>query len=470
MKVVFCSSEVFPFAKTGGLADVCGALPLALASLGVEVSIFLPRYRCISDEDFHIERVNDVVSRTRLGKDIDVYFVENKALFDREGIYGTTTGDYHDNLERFQYFCSQVLIFLKEFQPYPDIIHCHDWQTALIPVYLKENSPFKKTKSLLTIHNLAYQGVFPKKEFSKLKVKRDFFSSNFEFFDQINLLKAGIVYSDRVTTVSPQYAQEIQAPEFGCGLDGVLASRKDEITGILNGIDTRVWDPASDKLIFRRYSSAEYVEGKIENKKVLQKRLGLPVESEIPVFGFVGRLSHQKGLDLILESAKQLLELPAQFIIEGIGDEKYKTHLKILAQKHPDKVAVNFEFNEQTAHQIYAGSDFFLMPSIFEPCGLSQLISLRYGTMPIVFKVGGLADTIVPFDYENGNGFMFTDYTKIGFVSILKKAIKVFADQVERSRLIENAFKADFSWNKSAKEYIKVYESLRNSPPLAGGD
>ena len=460
MKVIFCSSEVFPFAKTGGLADVCGALPLALSSLGVEVNIFLPRYRSISDEDFHIERVNDFVSQTKLGENIPVYLIENKEFFDREGLYGTSAGDYPDNLERFQYFCSHVLSFLKKSQLKTGLIHCHDWQTALIPVYLKEDPSFKKIKSLLTIHNLAYQGIFPKKEFSKLKVKKDFLSSNFEFYDQINMLKAGIIYSDRVTTVSPQYAKEIQTPEFGCGLEGVLRHRKDEVTGILNGIDTNVWDPATDKLIFRPYSSADYAEAKIENKKALQKKLGLSVESETPVFGFVGRLSHQKGVDLILESAKQLLELPVQFIIHGVGDEKYKFQLKTWAQKYPQKIAVCLEFNEQIAHQIYASSDFFLMPSIFEPCGLSQLISLRYGTIPVVFNVGGLVDTIISFDQDDGNGFVFTDYTKAGFISVIQDALEVFQNKAQHSRLIENAFKANFSWDQSAKEYIRVYEKL----------
>ena len=456
MKIVFCSSEVFPFAKTGGLADVCGALPLALSALGVQVSIFLPRYRCVSDEDFHIERINDFLSRTKVGQNISVYFIENKAFYDRDGLYGTTAGDFSDNLERFQYFCSHVLSSLKELQLHPDIIHCHDWQTALIPVYLKEDAALKKTKSLLTIHNLAYQGVFSKKEFSKLKVKHISFHPNFEFYDQINLLKAGLIYSDRVTTVSPRYAKEIQTPEFGCGLDGVLRHRKDEIIGILNGIDTKVWDPATDKLIFRPYSRDNCLEAKRENKKALQKKLGLPVDSNIPVFGFVGRLSHQKGMDLIFESAKQLLSLPAQFIFHGVGDEKHKTQLKVLAQKHPEKVAACLEFDEEIAHQVYASSNFFLMPSIFEPCGLSQMISLRYATLPIVFNVGGLADTI----RHEINGLVFTKYTAKDFVDVVKEALRIFNDGERMPRLIENALKADFSWDHSADEYVRVYEKL----------
>ena len=456
MKIVFCSSEVFPFAKTGGLADVCGALPLALSALGIEVSIFLPRYRCVSDEDFHIERINDYLSQTKLGQNISVYFIENKAFYDRDGLYGTTAGDFSDNLERFQYFCRHVLSSLTELGFQPDIIHCHDWQTALIPVYLKEDASFKKTKSLLTIHNLAYQGVFSKKEFSKLKVKHIGFHPNFEFYDQINLLKAGLIYSDRVTTVSPRYAKEIETPEFGCGLDGVLRHRKDEIVGILNGIDTKVWDPATDKLIFRPYSRDHCIEAKGENKKSLQKRLELPVDADIPVFGFVGRLSHQKGMDLIFESAKQLLSLPAQFIFHGVGDEKHKIQLKALARKHPENAAACLEFDEQTAHQIYAGSNFFLMPSIFEPCGLSQMISLRYGTLPIVFNVGGLADTIK----HEINGLVFTKYTAKDFVDVVKEALRIFNDGGRMPRLIQSAFQEDFSWDHSAKQYVKVYEQL----------
>ena len=465
MKIAFCSSEVFPFAKTGGLADVCGALPLALAKLGHQIVIFLPHYKSIDQKKFSITKVNERLSKTTLAKNIEVYFIRQDGLFNRSGLYGDEKGDYPDNLERFQFYCRSVLDLLKQLNIEADIIHCHDWQTALISVYLKEkyqdDSFYSSMKTLLTIHNLAYQGIFPREEYKKLGLKEDLFGlEGFEYFGKINLLKAGIIFSDAVNTVSPQYAKEIQTHEFGCGLEGVLRLHKDSVVGILNGLDHEFWNPRTDRLIEKNYSSDDFVKGKLENKKALEKTTGLSVDAKVPLFGFIGRMAHQKGIDLILDSAEELARLNAQFIIQGTGDGEYSAKLREICQRFPEKFAVWFKFDEKMAHQIYAGSDFFLMPSLFEPCGLSQMISLRYGTIPIVFKTGGLVDTIISFDKnkEQGNGFMFEDYTQEGFVSVIKTAVGVFHNKKEFHHLIEDGLQADFSWDQSAKQYAGLYQ------------
>jgi len=467
MKVVFCSSEVVPFAKTGGLADVCGALPLALEDIGTEVVLFLPHYSSIAEDRYSIRKINDEVSQVIIGKNIKVYLVEHKDFFDREGLYGNEDGDYEDNLERFQFFSSKVLELLKEFDFKADIIHCHDWQTALIPVYLKERYQaddfYAGTKCVLTIHNLAYQGVFPAENYTKLNLKEELFASDiFEFFEKVNVLKAGIVYSDEITTVSPQYAHEIQTREFGCGLEGVLHSRDEKIAGILNGLDYEVWNPKIDSFIEKNYTAKNYKESKLENKRALQKSFNLPVRDEVPLFGFVGRLSHQKGIDVVLEVLEEIGDLDIQMIIQGVGDGEYQDALKNFSSQYPEKITVCLEFCEKTAHQIYAGSDLFLMPSLFEPCGLSQMISLSYGTVPIVFGTGGLVDTIEPFNASTskGNGFVFTEYTKNGFIQIIQKAVNSFKNKKQFSQLIKNAFESKFSWEKSAMAYKNLYQCL----------
>ncbi len=467
MKIAFCSSEVFPYAKTGGLADVCGALPLALAKLGHQISIFLPHYKCIQDQKLKLTKVNEGVFKIDRfpTQNVDVYFIRHDGFFNRPGLYGDDQGDYPDNLERFQFYCRSVLDSLKQLNIEADIIHCHDWQTALIPVYLKEkyqnDSFYSSMKTLLTVHNLAYQGIFPKEEYKKLGLRQDLFGlEGFEYFGKINLLKAGIIFSDAVNTVSPQYAKEIQTHTFGCGLEGVLRSHQDSVVGILNGLDHEFWNPEADKLIEKKYSREDFIKGKLENKKALEKNTGLPVDARVPLFGFVGRLAHQKGLDLILDSVEELMRLEAQFIIQGTGNGEYPAKLKEISKRFPRKFAIWLKFDEKMAHQIYAGSDFFLMPSLFEPCGLSQMISLRYGTIPIVFKTGGLVDTIISFDKnrKNGNGFMFEKYFKEDFVGIIKEAIQVFENKKIFGHLMEDGLKADFSWDKSAVKYVELYE------------
>lgn len=469
MKIVFCSSEVFPFAKTGGLADVCGSLPIALEKIGMEVAVIMPAYRSIGQSDKKIEQMTDMISRTRIGGNIQVYFIEHEDYFNREELYGNSLGDYPDNLKRFEFYCDQALDLLKAIDFQPDIIHCHDWHAALIPVYLKEKYSedefFAQTKTVMTIHNLAFQGVFPKEQYREIGIDGSYAVQSFDYFSQINLLKAGIIYSDKVTTVSLQYAKEIQTKEFGCGLDAILRDRYDGVIGILNGLDHGIWNPQTDNFISEKYSPDNFGDAKLTNKMQLQKELGLDARDDVPLFGFVGRLSHQKGLDLILESLEEVIKMDVQVVFLGLGSSEYQARLGELASLYSDNIAVCFDFNEPLGHQIYAGSDLFLMPSQFEPCGLSQMISLHYGTIPIVYKTGGLIDTVKSFGAlsKDGNGFVFNEYTKEAFLKVIQKSIKVFQNEKEFHHLRVNAFRCDFSWGKSARMYQEIYIALKDN-------
>ncbi|HLF18047.1 MAG TPA: glycogen synthase GlgA [Candidatus Omnitrophota bacterium] len=467
MRVAFCSAEVAPFAKTGGLGDVCGTLPLALEKIGVKLDVFIPGYGCIEREKFNIRKVNAHLSHTKLGQSVDVYFIESTAYFHRHGIYGDRHSEYHDNLERFHHFNIQVFEALKTLGHPADIIHAHDWHAALIPVYLKEKYQkdpfFKKTKSLLTIHNLAYQGHFHKEKFAWLGLKEDLFSSDvFEFHGKGNFLKAGIVYADRISTVSPRYAKEIQTKKFGCGLEAILKKRSRKLVGILNGIDYDTWDPAKDRFIAKTYGKGNYGHGKAVNKSVLQQRLGLPVKENTPLFASVGRLSHQKGVDLMIDVMKDLMKEDLQILIQGVGDHRYEEQLKALAQGHKDRLAVCVDFDEVLAHQVYAAGDFFLMPSTYEPCGLSQMIALNYGTVPVVFETGGLADTVVPVDksFKTGNGIVFSQHSTKGFLKAVRRACELYKHKDKLEHAIANAFKSRFPWKDSAEAYKKTYQCL----------
>jgi starch synthase len=459
MKIAFCSSEVVPFAKTGGMADVCGTLPLALEKLGQEIVIVLPGYQSIDRRKYGFTQILDDVSQATIGRNITVYLIEHEGYFGRDGLYGDEHGDYVDNLERFDFYCRRTLELFKELKLNIDIVHCHDWQTALIPVYLKEKCNtavcYKKIHSILSLHNLAYQGQFPVEEFKKLPFTEDVYQKAFEFYGKVNLLKAGIFYSDVVATVSPQYAREIQTKEFGAGLEGVLHSRGESVIGILNGLDYNIWDPRRDRNITINYT-ADNFQPKADNKTALQKKFQLPTRSDVPVLSFVNRLSYQKGIDLLNQAMPTLMKLDAQFVFLGIGEEKYHRMLKSWAKEYPQKIAVKLAFDEELAHQVYAGSDFFLMPSIYEPCGLSQMISLRYGTIPVVYRVGGLADTIVPHD-QGGNGFVFAQYNPDAFCDIIKKAVTCYGDKEGFKKIIAQAFKANFSWEDSARQYVGLY-------------
>jgi starch synthase len=460
MKIFLAASEVVPFAKTGGLADVAGALPLALKDLGQEVIIAMPRYKAISEARFKIERLSGNISYSTLGKDIKVYFIENNKYFNRDGLYGDKTGDYKDNLDRFSYYCKRALELLKEIQFKPDIIHCHDWQSALIPVYLKKlyakDSFFKNTKTMLTIHNIGYQGLFPKEEFAKLGLDWSLFDMEMlEFYGKVNILKGGIVFADLITTVSQTYSKEIQTKEFGFGMEGVLNKRRDSVFGILNGLDYSIWNPETDKFILKNYS-LQNLQDKYQNKEELQKICKLPTKEDVPLFGIVSRLVEQKGFDILAEAIESIMKMNLQLVILGTGDQKYHLLLEGIAKKYPKVFFLHLKFDDPLAHKIYAGSNIFLMPSKYEPCGLGQMISLRYATIPLVFKTGGLADTV-----NADNGFVFDNYKKEDLIKTIKQAIGAYKNKNKWNMLLQKAIQYNFSWQESAKKYIQLYEKAK---------
>ncbi len=446
-----------PFAKTGGLADVAGALPLALGRLGIEVLIMMPRYR------------GNIGHQKKLSENVSVHFIENEAFFNRASLYGNEKGDYPDNLERFSFFSHQAFLTAQAVGFKPDLVHAHDWQASLVPVLLKtkfsKDPFFQKTRSLLTIHNLAYQGIFPHRLYAALELGPAFFSvDGFEFYGRINLLKAGILFADSISTVSPTYAKEMQTKEFGFGLEDVVKKRSRNLSGILNGIDTEVWNPAKDRLIKKSYS-ASTLNGKVVNKAALQRSCGLEVDPDIPLFGMVTRLAEQKGLEAFAEIADEFLSKNVQFVLLGEGDSVYHTTFKNIGARHPKNTSIHLGFKAKEAHLIYAGCDFFLMPSLFEPCGLGQLISLRYGTVPIVRKTGGLADTIVDCedDPKNGNGFSFSGRFSKAFYHAIERALKVYKNKKELRKLQMTGLAADFSWKHSAEQYKKLYREVNHS-------
>jgi len=456
LKVLIASSEVAPFAKTGGLADVCGSLPLALEKLGVDARVIMPKYAsCKVAGD-----------RATLGGKVKVYFVENDGYFKRPELYGDKFGDYKDNLERFSFFSREVLEKCKRENFAPDVIHCNDWQAALAPVYLntfyKYDPFFSRTKTLFTIHNLAYQGLFAKEEFPKTGLDWSLFTINyFEFYDKVNLMKAGLVYSDAISTVSPTYAKEILTKEFGCGLEGVLKTREDALHGILNGIDYDIWDPATDKKIFENYSE-ENLEGKYANKELLQKEVRLKVDRWIPLIGMVARLVDQKGADLISEIIEKVLNMKVQFALLATGENRYHILFEKIAKKYRNNTSINLKFDATLAQKIYAASDIFLMPSKYEPCGLGQMISFRYGAIPVARQTGGLKDTVEEYDPATGegNGFTFTEYNPKDFLGSIKKALTVYADTEAWLNLVKKVMTLDFSWEASAKKYVKLYSRI----------
>jgi starch synthase len=460
MKIAMVASEVVPFAKSGGLADVAGALPLALEYCGHEIIVIMPGYKCITDAKLKISRVSEDVTASVIGKNIRVFFIENKDYFNRDGLYGDKNGDYPDNLERFAFFCRRSLDLLKEINFSADILHLHDWQASLIAAYLKNlysNMNFySRIRCVLTLHNIGYQGIFSKEEFPKLGFGWGLFDiDGFEFYNQVNLLKGGIVFADFINTVSPTYANEIQTKELGFGLDGLLRRRKNVLSGILNGVDYSVWDPNTDRFIMQNFSLAN-LEDKALNKEDLQKTSGLPVDKNIPVLGMVSRLAEQKGLDIFAQGLDDLCKMNVQLVILGAGELKYQEILKAAAKKYPKVISLNLKFDDSLAHRIYAGSDIFLMPSKYEPCGLGQLISLHYGTIPLVFKTGGLADTI-----SRDNGFVFSQYTEEELLKLIKKAIAVFKNKNKWVSLVKNAMESNFSWKVSADKYIQLYAKAK---------
>jgi starch synthase len=475
MKILFVASEVAPFAKTGGLADVTGSLPHELKRQGHDVRVIMPFYKTVTKGDFLIRKNRKSVEvtlggslykgllRHTLSVNIPVYLLENKEFFHRDYLYGTPAGDYADNHMRFAFFCRGVLELLKRMDYRPDVIHCHDWQTALIPILLKyefAGDPFfADMATIFTIHNLAYQGLFPVATLDDMGLDRSCFDiERLEFFGNVNLMKGGILTADLVNTVSETYCEEILTEEQGCGLNGVLLSRLDALCGILNGIDYSLWDPATDHQISRNYT-ASALSGKAADKKALQKLFGLKPDADIPLVGMVSRMIAQKGFDLIEPLLPDFAAEKLQLVVIGSGDAKYVKIFKDIHARGAGNIALHDGFDPALARAVYAGSDIFLMPSHFEPCGLGQLIALRYGSVPLVRKTGGLRDTIVD-EFDNGkepNGFSFVEYTSAALWEELMHALQVYRDKDRWKKIVRRGMSSDFSWAQSAVKYEALY-------------
>jgi len=471
MKVLVMASEVVPFAKTGGLADVAGQ------AAGCEVKVALPYYRMSREKGFEVEEIARLtlplggkLQQARLlqaegGGGVPVYLLDAPQYYDRDQLYG-----YEDDAERFIFFQQAILAACKQLGWKPDVIHCNDWQTGLVPAYLKHtlaSEPFfKGIGTVFTVHNLAYQGTFPPEVLELAGLPGELFTmEGLEFYGNVSFIKSGLVYADYVNTVSVGYAEEIKTPEYGEGLDGVLRARGDRVVGILNGLDYGVWNPATDEYLAANYTPDD-LEGKAECKADLQRIMGLPEAPEVPVFGLVSRLSAQKGLDLLEGALPYVLERNVQFAMLGTGDPHYHEALEALARRYPDKVAVKLTFSNELAHKIYAGADLFLMPSRYEPCGLSQLISLKYGTVPVVRATGGLKDTIHEYlpRKEEGNGFVFEEYTPGAFAECIKRALLAWEAPGELWRKLQaQGMSADFSWDASAKAYLELYAKAKQA-------
>src|ERR1700732_869730 len=484
MHIVFAASECVPFSKTGGLADVVGALPRALVAAGHQVSVYLPRYRetLLKDArtwvksvtvpfDDHVLFCPIVSGGQRSG--VSFYFVEYPPFFDRDALYGTSAGDYPDNAERFALF-SRPGLEASKMLAVPDVFHCHDWQSALVPVLLRtvyaEDPAFRDAGTVFTIHNMGYQGLFPPETLPLLMLPWDLFTmSKMEFFGQVNFRKGALTYSDYVTTVSRKYSQEIQTAEYGFGLEGVLRDRASTVCGILNGVDYDEWSPQTDKFTVAKFSP-EDLSGKAKCKQDLLATFGMAnADSKLPVIGIVSRFAAQKGFDLISQIMDRLAREEMTVVALGAGGKPYEEMFVRLNKQFPNKIAVKIAYDNAVAHKIEAGSDMFLMPSRYEPCGLNQIYSLKYGTVPIVRATGGLDDTIEPWDARTGKGtgFKFNEYNGESLLLTIKQALVAFRDQTSWQVLMRNGMNKDFSWNASAREYGKVYERARQSRTAA---
>jgi len=485
-KVWYLASEVSPFAKTGGLGDVTGSFPKALKSNNQEIRVIMPKYKSINERKYvlrEVIRLKDIpvtingVTRTINVKSaflpdskVQIYFIEIPEYFGRSGLYtdNATGKDFTDNAERFAFFCKGALETLKILSWRPDIIHCNDWQTALIPYYLhtvyKDDDFLRGIKTIFTIHNFSYQGIFKKNVAPTLEIQPEEIeeSGTFENEGKLNLLKGAINYSDQITTVSDTYAKEISTKkEFGYGLESVLQKKSKTFSGILNGVDYTVWSPSADKQIPFKYTE-EDMEGKNQNKQALLTRVNLKHQDDVPVIGMISRIVEQKGFSLLLEAMNQLMELNVQLVILGTGDKKIEKQVLSAQRKYSGKISLNQAFDETLAHMIEAGSDIFLMPSAYEPCGMNQMYSLKYGTIPIVYNVGGLAETITEFNPEDnsGNGFVFEKYTAKDLIRAVKRALKIYKKNELWNELRLSAMQEDFSWDRSAKEYLDLYVKM----------
>ncbi|PYT93550.1 MAG: glycogen synthase GlgA [Acidobacteria bacterium] len=477
MRILFVASEGLPFSKTGGLADVVEALPKALVAQGHEVAVVLPRYRGTEAAATVIPSLTIPMGGARIRfpaiadgsvlGGVRYFFVDDPPYFDREGLYGTGGKDYPDNAERYTEFCRASIEVAKHIWP-TDVFHCHDWQTALVPVLLRSsysNDPLvKNIPVVFTIHNMGYQGQFSREMLDRVGLPQTLFHpEGLEFYGSVNLLKGGLVYSDYLTTVSRKYAQEIQTREFGHGLDGVARKRADRLVGILNGVDYSAWNPAKDELIAANYSAKD-LSGKQACRQDLLDVFGLPHEHlERPILGIVSRFADQKGFDLIAEKAHELMKEDLVLVVLGTGDRKYEKLFTALAAAYPGRVGLKIAYDNTLAHKVEAGADMFLMPSRYEPSGLNQMYSLKYGTVPIVRATGGLDDSITPFDVEHGTGtgFKFSEYSGVALLYAVRQALHHYMDEGIWKRIQLNGMAKDFSWKGSAKEYAKLYEAAR---------
>ena len=491
LKILFVTPEVVPFVKTGGLADVSSALPQMLSELGHEVRIVVPKYGAVDDRKFKIHEVvrlkdlhmqigdKDVVFSLKScflpGQKIrvQIYFLDNQEYFgSRNSLYTDpmTGQDYPDNDERFILLCRSVFELISKLGWIPDIIHCNDWQSGLVPIYLKTlfkgDPTFAHFKTVFTVHNLAYQGQFPKSVFFKTGLPEEMNSEKgVELYNKVNFMKSGLMFADVINTVSETYANEIRTDdELGAGLKQVLAKRKNHLYGIINGIDTHVWNPEKDKHLPKKYSSKS-LEDKLENKQVLADKFGFNFSADTPIIGIISRLYDAKGFDIIAEAFPEMMKMNLQMVLLGNGDRKYHNFFEKMIKKFPAKFACYLGFNDDLAHLIEGGSDILLMPSHYEPCGLNQMYSLVYGTVPLVRETGGLADTVIKYIEKTGegNGFVFKSYESSALLKELIRALKIFQDKKTWTKIQKNGMKCDFSWNSSARKYIELYKTILDS-------
>jgi starch synthase len=475
VKVLYAVSECGPFAKSGGLADVAGSLPKELRSLGTDVRVILPKYGSISDNyKIKMKKIRELTVPVGWRNQycgieelqehgVTYYFIDNEYYFKRENLYG-----YYDDGERFAYFNTAVLEVLAHLDFFPDVLHCHDWHTAMIPYLLRtqyyKRKGYGSIRTVFTIHNLQFQGIFPKEVLEDLlgiENKSSFHPNHLEFYGNINFMKGALVAADKITTVSPTYKKEIQSVHYGEKLEGLLREREEDLNGILNGIDDDFYNPANDSLIFETYTGKS-LQKKAVNKKEIQKLFGLPQNNRTPLIVMISRLTKQKGLDLIKCILREILQEDIQFIILGTGDYEYEEHLRHAARIYPEKLKVYTGFNEELAHKLYAAADIFLMPSLFEPCGLSQLIAMKYGAIPIVRETGGLNDTVKAFNEftGEGNGFSFKNFNAHDMLYTIQRAISFYHGRDVWETLVKRVMELDNSWAQSAFRYNQLYDEL----------
>ena len=477
LKILFASSEVHPFAKTGGLGDISGALPRALHEQGHDVRVIMPKYKSVAECPLGFQStglqvvvpvgaslLKGFLFESALPGGTPIYFVGNDAYFGREYLYGENNWDYPDNAERFIFFCRSVLEACQAMDFQPDIIHCNDWHTGLLPAYLKtlyaDHKIFAGTRTLFSIHNLGFQGNFHRSALRASHLPEDLYTpEGVEYYGQLSFLKTGLVFADRLNTVSPSYSKEIRTEEFGFGMEGVLTARAKDLSGILNGADYAEWDPASDSSIIKNFS-AKSLQGKERCKKHLEKRFHLKLQARTPLICMITRLTNQKGIDLVEDALEELMDKPLAFILLGTGDASYEELFSQLPDRFPGRCGVKIGYDEKLAHEILAGSDILLMPSDYEPCGLTQLHALKYGTVPLAKSVGGLKDTIQEFKIKpaSGTGFKFSADGENHLLRAIDKALSVYQNQKSWKRLMETGMAQDFSWQQSASKYISLYK------------